>query len=180
MLRQLFMLVGGDGETRRIYHGIGTPEGALSAGIGSLYMRADGGSGTSVYIKESGTGATGWTALDLSATPDELTAGTPCVQNPHSANSTTDQAHGLGAVPTFVVSYLECLSAELGYSEGDRIDISQYNTPHSVGVWIAWDATNCTILSYNASLLILRRDTRAEGVGTSSKWKIVVQPYLIS
>jgi hypothetical protein len=63
MLRQLFMLVGGDGETRRVYNGIGSPEGVVSAGIGSIYMRSDGTTDTSVYVKESGTGATGWVAM---------------------------------------------------------------------------------------------------------------------
>lgn len=38
----------------------GTPEGALAAGIGSVAFRKDGGAGTSIYVKESGTGNTGW------------------------------------------------------------------------------------------------------------------------
>ncbi|MEE8382235.1 MAG: hypothetical protein V3R78_10235 [Thermodesulfobacteriota bacterium] len=38
----------------------GSPEGAVTAGIGSLYLRTDGGAGTSMYVKESGTGNTGW------------------------------------------------------------------------------------------------------------------------
>jgi len=42
--------------------GTGTPEGAVTAGIGSTYRRTDGGAGTSFYIKESGTGNTGWVA----------------------------------------------------------------------------------------------------------------------
>lgn len=40
--------------------GSGTPEGVVSAPIGSLFMRADGGSGTSFYVKQSGSGSTGW------------------------------------------------------------------------------------------------------------------------
>lgn len=42
--------------------GAGTPEGAVTAPIGSLYTRTDGGAGTTLYIKESGTGNTGWAA----------------------------------------------------------------------------------------------------------------------
>jgi hypothetical protein len=34
----------------------------VTAGIGSLYLRRDGGAGTTLYIKESGTGNTGWVA----------------------------------------------------------------------------------------------------------------------
>jgi len=40
--------------------GTGTPEGALSGPIGCTYRRTDGGAGTSFYVKESGTGTTGW------------------------------------------------------------------------------------------------------------------------
>lgn len=45
-----------------VYVGIATPEGSVAAPIGSLYMREDGGAGTSLYVKESGTGNTGWVA----------------------------------------------------------------------------------------------------------------------
>ena len=42
--------------------GTGTPEGNVSASRGSTYRRRDGGAGTSFYVKESGTGNTGWVA----------------------------------------------------------------------------------------------------------------------
>ncbi len=42
--------------------GGGSPEGAVSAPIGSLFSRTDGGAGTSLYVKESGSGNTGWAA----------------------------------------------------------------------------------------------------------------------
>lgn len=40
--------------------GNGTPEGALVADVGSMYTRLDGGAGTTLYVKETGTGSTGW------------------------------------------------------------------------------------------------------------------------
>jgi hypothetical protein len=42
--------------------GEGSPEGVLVATIGSLYTRIDGGANTTLYVKESGTGNTGWVA----------------------------------------------------------------------------------------------------------------------
>jgi hypothetical protein len=42
--------------------GAGTPEGSVSASVGSLYTRTDGGASTTLYVKESGTGNTGWVA----------------------------------------------------------------------------------------------------------------------
>lgn len=40
--------------------GTGTPEGVLAGNVGSTFRRRDGGAGTSFYVKESGTGNTGW------------------------------------------------------------------------------------------------------------------------
>jgi hypothetical protein len=42
--------------------GSGSPESAKTAGVGSIYLRSDGGASTSLYVKESGTGNTGWVA----------------------------------------------------------------------------------------------------------------------
>jgi hypothetical protein len=42
--------------------GSGSPEGAVTAPVGSLYTRTDGGASTTLYVKESGTGDTGWIA----------------------------------------------------------------------------------------------------------------------
>ena len=48
--------------TTRITSGAGSPEGVLTASIGSLFTRTDGGAGTTLYVKESGAGNTGWVA----------------------------------------------------------------------------------------------------------------------
>lgn len=40
--------------------GTGTPEGVVTAPVGSLFIRKDGGAGTTRYFKESGSGNTGW------------------------------------------------------------------------------------------------------------------------
>lgn len=43
-----------------IFSGAGTPEGVVTAVVGSMFLRNNGGLGTTLYIKESGTGNTGW------------------------------------------------------------------------------------------------------------------------
>jgi len=48
--------------TGRIYFGSGTPEGAVTATVGSIYLRNNGGVGSSFYVKETGSGNTGWAA----------------------------------------------------------------------------------------------------------------------
>ena len=45
-----------------ILAGVGSPEGVQTAPIGSLYLRSDGGASTTLYVKQSGTGNTGWVA----------------------------------------------------------------------------------------------------------------------
>jgi hypothetical protein len=42
--------------------GSGTPEGSITAPVGAIYHRTDGGANTSLYVKESGAGNTGWVA----------------------------------------------------------------------------------------------------------------------
>ena len=52
-------LIGNDIE---ILAGEDTPEGAITANVGSLFLRTNGGASTTFYVKESGTGTTGWAA----------------------------------------------------------------------------------------------------------------------
>lgn len=46
----------------RAHAGTGSPESVLTAPVGSTYSRRDGGASTSFYVKETGTGTTGWIA----------------------------------------------------------------------------------------------------------------------
>jgi hypothetical protein len=49
-----------DTTTVNIIKGSSDPEGAVTATQGSVYMRTGGGAGSSFYVKESGSGNTGW------------------------------------------------------------------------------------------------------------------------
>jgi hypothetical protein len=51
-----------DESKQSTWGGYGTPEGVVTAPIGSMYFRVDGGAGTCLYVKESGAGNTGWIA----------------------------------------------------------------------------------------------------------------------
>lgn len=46
----------------KVRWGSGTPEGAVSASVGTLFLRLDGAANTTLYVKESGAGNTGWIA----------------------------------------------------------------------------------------------------------------------
>lgn len=56
------MTVSGNITSSNIRSGTGTPEGAVTAPVGTLFLRTDGGAGSTLYVKESGSGNTGWAA----------------------------------------------------------------------------------------------------------------------
>lgn len=43
-----------------IQSGAGSPEGVVTAAVGTLYLRTDGAPGTTLYSKETGSGSSGW------------------------------------------------------------------------------------------------------------------------
>ncbi len=47
--------------------GTGSPEGVVTAAVGSTYQRIDGAPGTTLYVKEQGTGNTGWMPVSAAA-----------------------------------------------------------------------------------------------------------------
>lgn len=56
-------LVGGSTALTHITQGSGSPETVVTASVGALYLRTDGGAITTLYVKESGTNTnTGWVA----------------------------------------------------------------------------------------------------------------------
>jgi hypothetical protein len=55
-----------------IISGVSAPEGSVTAPIGSLFLRSDGGTATSLYVKESGTGNTGWIGVGAGASTTNL------------------------------------------------------------------------------------------------------------
>jgi hypothetical protein len=46
----------------QILTGTGDPEGVHTAVVGSLFLRTDGGASTTLYVKETGSGNTGWSS----------------------------------------------------------------------------------------------------------------------
>lgn len=60
-LKLASMTLGNTGNVRLLVRS-GTPEGANSGDVGSICVRTDGAAGTTLYVKESGTGNTGWVA----------------------------------------------------------------------------------------------------------------------
>jgi len=70
--------------------GSGTPESAVTGVICDLYLRTNGGAGTTLYIKESGTGNTGWIAPITEASAGTLTNKTLNVESTGNVVTITD------------------------------------------------------------------------------------------
>lgn len=56
------VFLGSGTQNLMISTGTGSPEGIVTAVVGSLFLRTDGGATTTLYVKTSGVGNTGWTA----------------------------------------------------------------------------------------------------------------------
>lgn len=61
VLRRIVAAING-ADDALVMRGTGSPEGVTAASVGRLYVRTDGGVGSTLYVKESGTGAAGWAA----------------------------------------------------------------------------------------------------------------------
>lgn len=62
--------------------GSGTPEGVVTAPVGSTYSRTNGGANTALYIKETGSGNTGWVLSRSSRGPlAAYLSGAPAIAN---------------------------------------------------------------------------------------------------
>lgn len=67
--------------------GAGSPEGSVTGSIGDEYQRTDGSTGTTKYVKESGSGTTGWKAVSAGASIKATYRGTITI--PQLTNNAT-------------------------------------------------------------------------------------------
>ena len=101
-----------------VFAGAGSPEGAVTGSVGTVYRRTDGGASTTFYVKESGTGNTGWIAYGSPSGTGATSTATYIVQTPDGALS-AEQAlnalasgfayvtNGTGVVSTFTIESQE-------------------------------------------------------------------------
>lgn len=92
----------------RWFGGLGSPEGVQNGNVGDYYTRADGGAGTSFYVKESGTGTTtGWVPVLTTSSGSITTINPTDGYAPYRVNSTT-----FGDSPWYRIS-----TSKLGFSD---------------------------------------------------------------
>lgn len=135
-------------------------------------------------LKQRNSGNSGW--LTVGALPlYTLTAGTALTQNPYAINSTVTQAHGLGVLPDLITGYLECLSADLNYSVGDKVDVPAHSLVYSAGgnpngFTVLRDTTNLVLITHGTNVpMLINKTTRAAAGLTAANWKLVLTPWRI-
>ena len=108
-----------------------------------------------------------------------VTAGTALTQNP-LANAAVTQAHGLGAVPSWIDIEMECVATDNGYAVGDKVKVGPHERSGSSStVWSVYaDATNVYLLNSGNQPNIANKSTRVNGNVTLAKWKLTITPYL--
>lgn len=73
----------------KVYTGSGSPESSLTANVGSVYLRTDGGTSTTFYIKQSGSGNTGWRAAFAASPSSAYTTSNVTTDRTYDANATS-------------------------------------------------------------------------------------------
>lgn len=92
-----------------------------------------------------------------------------------TAGSTTTVAHGLGGAPTEIQIAYECISADLGYSIGDRIYAGPaWRGDSNQGHLCYADATNVNVIVYSGGLGFANKGTLAGGGADESKWEMYI------
>lgn len=92
------------------------------------------------------------------------------------------RAHGLGGLPSLVMVFVECVTADSGYSVGDRLLINpNVNSDASFqGSPITFDATNIKAHVQGTATILASSVTATAAAATRLKrtdWKIIVRAW---
>ncbi len=96
-----------------------------------------------------------------------------------SNSATLAVAHGLGVEPAIVQLVIECTTADLNYSIGDRLVLSpNINAESTVGgPSTVIDSTNVTLIFSSQGIRIVNKTTFAIGTITNGSWDLHVKAF---
>ena len=91
-------------------------------------------------------------------------------------------AHGLGVAPELIQIYLECQTAELGYSINDFVPVNNHRTQDgtaSQGVSVVLDSTNLNLRfgSTAAAFSLLNKSTGTSANITNGNWELIIRAW---
>jgi hypothetical protein len=91
-----------------------------------------------------------------------------------SDNSLNSGAHGWAGVPQFVRTVLVCITADLGYTAGQEVDVSLARTSGGgeACIFVRADATTLYIFSRLARPYLLNVNTTSYAQTTAGRWSV--------
>ena len=121
--------------------------------------------------------------MNVGATAPEWSAGSIFTKSFESTQQTINNggsltlAHGLGVQPKLYQPYLQCTTAEFGYSIGDEILLNPGGGTANKGIAIWPDATNLNVRFGSSQPDIINKSNGSGGTITTANWKLVVRAW---
>lgn len=99
-----------------------------------------------------------------------------------TTNGSLTLAHKLGKEPLIIQAILECISAELGFSVGDKlavnINLSDHGSLNAGGAAITYDSTNIYVkYADSASVYEIQDKTGSYNTITNASWKLWIKAF---
>ena len=134
------LVVAGVATASNSKRGAGSPESIVTGNVGDVYQRTDGSTGTTLYVKESGTGNTGWVAVAAGVTAHSALTGLAADDHPQYHNDARGDARyqaigdsGLLAVTAYEPSPVDINSTSATLSDVDATNLAVTFTVPSSG-----------------------------------------------
>lgn len=122
------IVASGVGTLLNLKRGTGSPESAVTGVVGDIYQRTDGGTNTSVYRKEAGSGNTGWIAVS--------NAGTPCTTT--SASLQFNSSGAFGCISSFTTNGTTTITGD----SNANLDLSAAASVNLTAVFLRTDTAS--------------------------------------
>lgn len=152
------------GTSIKVCSGAGTPEAAVTAPVASLFLRSNGGTGTTFYIKETGSGNTGWVPFSTSAV-NWTTPGTIGSTTPNTGAFTTLSVTGqfsstlaTGTAPMVIAS-----TTKVTNLNSDLLDNADWAAPPAIGSTTPAAITGTTITATSCFVVITTKVCAGSG-----------------
>lgn len=136
--------------------GTGSPEGVITKPICSRYLRTDGGTGTTLYVKESGAGNTGWIAIAAGGAVNWAVPGTIGSGTPNTGAFTTLSVTGqfTSTLSTGTAPFVVASTTKVSNLNVDLLDGADFSAPGAIGSVTPAAITGTTVTSTGCLVVV--------------------------
>ena len=142
--------------TPQLCSGTGSPEGVLAKPVGSQFVRTDGGTGTTLYVKESGVGNTGWVAVSSGGAVTWSVPGTIGSGTPNTGAFTTLSVTGQfsSSLSTGTAPFVITSTTKVVNLNADLLDGADFAAPGPIGGTTPAAITGTTITATTCMVVV--------------------------